>query len=81
MRKFLLVLMTLCLAVVPALAETAEPTALDFGDFTMTIPADMQYEMADEITDNATFSDARSSRPKAPSPPTWRWCGARLPPT
>ena len=55
MRKFLLVLMALCLAVVPALAETAEPTALDFGDFTMTIPADMQYEMADEITDNATF--------------------------
>ena len=55
MRKFLLVLMALCLAVVPALAETAEPAALDFGDFTMTIPADMQYEMADEITDNATF--------------------------
>ena len=30
MRKFLLVLMALCLAVVPALAETAEPTTLDF---------------------------------------------------
>ena len=55
MRKFLLVLMALCLAIVPALAETAEPATLDFGDFTMTIPADMQYEMADEITDNATF--------------------------
>lgn len=55
MRKFLLVLMALCLAVVPALAETAEPTTLDLGDFTMTVPADMQYDLADEITDNATF--------------------------
>ena len=55
MRKFLLVLMALCLAVVPTLAETAEPATLDFGDFTVTIPADMQYDMADEITSNAAF--------------------------
>ena len=37
MRKFLLVLMALCLAVVPALAET---TAVDFGAFTLTFPAE-----------------------------------------
>ena len=52
MRKFLLVLMALCLAAVPALAE---PAALDFGDFTMTVPAGMQYDMADEIADGELF--------------------------
>lgn len=55
MRKFLLVLMALCLAVVPALAETTEASTLDFGDFTMNIPAEMVYDMADEITSNAVF--------------------------
>lgn len=52
MRKFLLVLMVLCLAVVPALAETV---AYDFGDFTMTFPADMQGQIADEIAESVPF--------------------------
>ena len=52
MRKFLLVLMALCLAVVPALAET---TAVDFGAFTLTFPAEMQGQVAEEIVENEAF--------------------------
>ena len=55
MLKVLLVLMALCLAIVPVLAETVEPTALDFGGFTMTIPADIQYDVVDAITDGVPF--------------------------
>ena len=56
MRKFLLVLMALCLAVLPCLAEGAAPAETaapvetidyDFGDFTLTFP--------DEITSGAPF--------------------------
>lgn len=52
MRKFLLVLMALCLAVVPALAETA---AVDFGAFTLTFPAEMQGQVAEKIVENEAF--------------------------
>lgn len=64
MRKFLLVLMALCLAVLPCLAESAAPSEsaapvetidYDFGDFTLTFPAEMPGEIADEITSGAPF--------------------------
>lgn len=64
MRKFLLVLMALCLAVLPCLAEGAAPAETaapvetidyDFGDFTLTFPAEMPGEIADEITSGAPF--------------------------
>ena len=64
MRKFLLVLMALCLAVLPCLAESAAPAETaapvetidyDFGDFTLTFPAEMPGEIADEITSGAPF--------------------------
>ena len=64
MRKFLLVLMALCLAVLPCLAEGAAPSEsaapvetidYDFGDFTLTFPAEMPGEIADEITSGAPF--------------------------
>ena len=55
MRKFLLVLMALCLAVVPALAETAETATVDFGAFTLTFPAEMQGQVAEEIVENEAF--------------------------
>ena len=55
MRKFLLVLMALCLAVVPALAETTEPATVDFGAFTLTFPAEMQGQVAEEIVENEAF--------------------------
>lgn len=55
MRKFLLVLMALCLAVVPALAETAENATVDFGAFTLTFPAEMQGQVAEEIVENEAF--------------------------
>lgn len=64
MRKFLLVLMALCLAALPCLAEGAAPAETtapvetidyDFGDFTLTFPAEMPGEIADEITSGAPF--------------------------
>lgn len=52
MRKFLTLLLVLCLAAVPCLAET---TAYDFGAFTLTFPSDADGQIADEITDNSVF--------------------------
>ena len=52
MRKFLMLLLVLCLAAAPVLAET---TAFDFGDFTMSFPSDANGNIADEITDGAAF--------------------------
>ncbi len=52
MRKFLTLLLVLCLAAVPCLAET---TAHDFGAFTLTFPSDADGQIADEITDNSMF--------------------------
>ena len=52
MRKFLTLLLVLCLAAVPCLSET---TAHDFGAFTLTFPSDADGQIADEITDNSMF--------------------------
>lgn len=55
MRKFLTVLMVLCLAALPCLAEGTETIDYDFGHFTLTLPADIMGEMADEISANQMF--------------------------
>ena len=76
MRKFLLVLMALCLAVLPCLAEGAAPAETaapvetidyDFGDFTLTFPAEMPGEIADEITSGAPFVTLYQMISKTPS--------------
>ena len=52
MRKFLTLLLVLCLAAMPVLAETM---TYDFGDFTISFSPDANGNIADEITDGASF--------------------------
>lgn len=52
MRKFMFILLVLCLTAVPCFAEDS---AHDFGHFTIHFPEDMTTDIAEEITEDVPF--------------------------
>ena len=55
MRKLMLILLALCLAAIPCLAEGTQNIDYDFGDFTMSFPEDTIGDVAEEIAENEVF--------------------------
>ncbi len=55
MKRFFALLLVLCLAACAALAETAIPVTLDFGDFTLTLDHSTPIDQAESREENTIW--------------------------